>query len=158
MVATRTHQSWGEVRSGPVLDHQTRSNEACGLHGHLNRNLRPVTGCVSCWPPREPLDVVHLPADHRTRFQPNSPALRRNQPRRCAGLPRPSCSLLTPHGMRPSSLGTNVGFAHNTFGSLDDIKLHSSAKLFTQVSAPESVFCQLLDRFLMEILMHALWR
>jgi uncharacterized protein (DUF1810 family) len=37
--------------------------------------------------------------------------------------------------------------AHEIFGSPDDLKLRSSMTLFAQVSAPGSVFEQVLDRF-----------
>lgn len=37
--------------------------------------------------------------------------------------------------------------AHEIFGSPDDLKLHSCATLFAQVSPPKSVFHQVLDRF-----------
>ncbi|HEX6991897.1 MAG TPA: DUF1810 domain-containing protein [Gemmatimonadales bacterium] len=37
--------------------------------------------------------------------------------------------------------------AHEIFGSPDDLKLHSSATLFAQVSPSGSVFRQLLDQF-----------
>jgi uncharacterized protein (DUF1810 family) len=37
--------------------------------------------------------------------------------------------------------------AHEIFGSPDDLKLRSSATLFAEVSAPDSVFHRLLERY-----------
>jgi uncharacterized protein (DUF1810 family) len=44
-------------------------------------------------------------------------------------------------------LGVTGRSAHDIFGSPDDLKLRSSATLFTQVSPPDSLFHQLLDRY-----------
>ena len=46
-----------------------------------------------------------------------------------------------------ATLGVEGLSAHDIFGSPDDLKLRSCATLFAQVTAPGSVFAQVLEKY-----------